>query len=117
LLGFNAHLTGGENDDLDLIKDLIGRLPEAPLIETNKPGFTRTGKGFIFGETMLGDADEQYYWRPELGSDGLGTIAGTREEWNKVSALLVHSSYASLAALAVLASPVMKYVELRSSRP
>src|SRR5271166_5721626 len=34
----------------------------SPLIATTKPGFTDTGKGFVLGAQMLGDAVERYLW-------------------------------------------------------
>ena len=84
-------------------------------IATSKPGFTDTGKGFVLGAQMLGDAARRYLW---LGDDysTLGQTSGTREGWNEeVGKLLQYSSFATIAVLTVLASPVPAYILLRKS--
>jgi hypothetical protein len=45
----------------------------------------------------------------------LGETSGTREGWNEVGKLLQYSSFASIAVLTVLASPVPAYVLSRKS--
>src|SRR5271170_877587 len=54
LLGYDAALPGSEAADLNLIKRLIATVPNDPLIEVSKPGFTPGGKGFVLGERLLG---------------------------------------------------------------
>ena len=65
---------------------------------------------------MLGDAVDRYLW---LGEDysTLGQTSGTREGWNEeVGKLLQHSSFATIAVLTVLASPIPAYVYCASRK-
>jgi len=115
LRSYDAALPGQVDDDLAFLEKLFDGANVSPLIATSKPGFTLSGKGFVLGAQMLGDAAERYHW---LGDDysTLGQTSGTQEGWNdQVGKLLQHSSFASIAVLTVLASPVPVYVSLRKS--
>jgi hypothetical protein len=114
LRSYDAALPGQVDDDLAFIEALFAGANVTPLIGTSKPGFTETGKGFVLGGQMLGDAAGRYLW---LGEDfsTLGQTSGTREGWNEVGKLLQHSSFATIAALTVLASPIPDYVLWRKS--
>jgi len=114
LLDYDARLPGNESDDLALIAQLIDTVPRSPLIEVDKPGFTDTGTGFVLGSVLLGDAKNRYWWR-DPSPTTLGAKKGTNARWDKVGTLLVHSSFATLALLAILASPIAKYIELHGS--
>jgi hypothetical protein len=81
LESYGAALPGQVDDDLEFIEKLFNGANVSPRIATSKPGFTDTGKGFVLGVQMLGDAVERYLW---LGDDDstLGVTSGTREgEW------------------------------------
>jgi hypothetical protein len=115
LRSYEAALPSQVDDALEFIEKLFDGANVSPLIATSKPGFTDTGKGFVLGVQMLGDAVERYLW---LGEDysTLGQTSGTREGWNEeVGKLLQHSSFATIAVLTVLASPIPAYVLLRKS--
>jgi hypothetical protein len=114
LRSYDAALPGDVDDDLGFLEKLFDGANVAPLIATSKPGFTETGKGFVLGTQMLGDAAGRYLW---LGDDSstLGQTSGTREGWNEVGKLLQYSSFATIAVLTVLAGPVPAYVLLRKS--
>jgi hypothetical protein len=114
LQSYGAALPGQFDDDLAFLEKLFNGANVSPYIATSKPGFTDTGKGFVLGAQMLGDAADRYLW---LGDDisTLGQTSGTREGWNEVGKLLQHSSFATNAVLTVLASPVPAYVLLRKS--
>jgi hypothetical protein len=87
LRSYEAALPSQVDDALEFIEKLFDAANVSPLIATSRPGFTETGKGL-----------------------------GTREGWNEqVGKLLQHSSFATIAVLAVLASPVPAYVLLRKS--
>ena len=116
LLGYDAALPGPQNNDYNLIKALIDGVERTPLIETSKPGFTASGEGFVLGDKLLGDAVDRYWWRDDPDEMNLGATKGTKSGWDEAGRLLRHSSFMSLAVLAMLASPVPKYVELRASR-
>ena len=116
LLGYDAALPGPQNNDYNLIKALIDGVERTPLIETSKPGFTASGEGFVLGDKLLGDAVDRYWWRDDPDEMNLGATRGTKSGWDEAGRLLRHSSFMSLAVLAMLASPVPKYVELRASR-
>jgi hypothetical protein len=115
LLGYDADLPGNGSDDVKLIQRLLDGVDRVPLIEVDKPGFTPSGKGFVLGARMFGDARERYWWREVPDTHTVGETAGTKKGWDEVGALLAHSSFATLAVLAMLASPVRKYLELRAS--
>ena len=115
LLDYDAQLPGNERDDEALIARLIDTVPDSPLIEVDKPGFTDSGKGFVLGSVLLGDAENRYWSRDDPSPTTLGANNGTNAKWGQVGALLVHSSFATLALLAILASPIAKYIELRGS--
>jgi len=115
LLGYDAALPGPEKNDCENIKRLLNDVDRTPLIETHKPGFTASGKGFVLGDQLLGDAKDGYWWRDDPDEMNLGAVRGTRSGWDEVGKLLRHSSFMSLAVLAMLASPVPKYVALRPS--
>jgi hypothetical protein len=115
LRSYDAALPGQVDDALEFIEKLFDGANASPLIATSKPGFTETGKGFVLGARMLGDAVERYL---RLGEDysTLGQTSGTREGWNEeVGKLLQYSSFATIAVLTVLASPVPAYVLLCKS--
>jgi len=114
LRAYEAALPGQVDDDLAFLEALFDGANVSPRIATSKPGFTDSGKGFVLGAQMLGDAVDKYHW---LGEDysTLGQTAGTREGWNEVGKLLQHSTFATIAVLTVLASPVPAYVLLRKS--
>jgi hypothetical protein len=115
LRSYDAALPGQVDDDLAFIEALFDGANVSPLIATTKPGFTDTGKGFVLGAQMLGDAADRYLW---LGEDysTLGQTSGTRQGWNEeVGKLLQYSSFATIAVLIVLASPVRDYVLSRKS--
>ena len=114
LRSYDAALPGHVDDDLAFIEALFAGANVTPLIGTSKPGFTETGNGFVLGAQMLGDAAGRYLW---LGEDfsTLGQTSGTREGWNEVGKLLQYSSFATIAVLTVLASPVPDYVLWRKS--
>ena len=114
LQSYGAALPGQFDDDLAFLEKLFNGANVSPYIATSKPGFTDTGKGFVLGAQMLGDAADRYLWLGEEYST-LGQTAGTREGWNEVGKLLQHSSFATIAVLTVLASPVPAYVLLRKS--
>jgi hypothetical protein len=115
LLDYDADLPGDERDDVDLIKGLIERVDRVPLIEVDKPGFTPKGRGFVLGPRMLGEARNRYWWRGVPDTSTAGVASGTKEGWDEAGALLAHSTFASLGVLAILASPVRKYLEHRTS--
>ena len=114
LRSYEAALPSQVDDALEFIEKLFDGANVSPRIATSKPGFTDTGKGFVLGAQMLGDAANRYLW---LGEDysTLGQTSGTREGWNEVGKLLQHSSFATIAVLTVLASPIPTYVSLRKS--
>ncbi len=115
LRSYDAALPGQVDDDLAFLEKLFDGANVSPLIATSKPGFPLSGKGFVLGAQMLGDAAERYHW---LGDDysTLGQTSGTQEGWNdQVGKLLQHSSFDSIAVLTVLASPVPVYLSLRKS--
>ena len=115
LRSYDAALPGQVDDDLEFIEKLFDGANVSPLIATSKPGFTDTGKGFVLGVQMLGDAAERYLWLGDEYST-LGQTSGTREGWNEeVGKLLQYSSFATIAVLTALASPVPAYVLLRKS--
>jgi hypothetical protein len=115
LRSYDAALPGQVDDDLEFLDALFDGAKISPLIATSKPGFTDTGKGFVLGAQMLGDAVERYLWLGEEYST-LGQTSGTREGWNEeVGKLLQHSSFATIAVCTVLASPVPAYVQLHKS--
>ena len=109
LRAYEAALPGQVDDDLAFIEALFDGANVSPRIATSKPGFTETGRGFVLGARMLGDAAGRYLW---LGGDHstLGQTSGTREGWDEVGKLLQHSTFASIAVLTVLASPLPDYV-------
>jgi hypothetical protein len=112
---YEAALPSQVDDALEFIEKLFDGANVSPRIATSKPGFTDTGKGFVLGPQMLGDAVKRYLW---LGEDDstLGQTSGTREGWNEeVGKLLQYSSFATIAVLTVLASPVPDYIGLRKS--
>jgi hypothetical protein len=86
-----------------------------PLSEVDKPGFTITWRGFVLGASLLGDANSRYWWHEDPTPMSVGAKHGTSKRWDEAAALLAHSSYATLALLAVLASPIARYIELRST--
>src|SRR5271166_4166994 len=112
LRSYDAALPGQVDDDLAFLEALFDGANVSPRIATSKPA--DSGKGFVLGAQMLGDAVDRYFW---LGDDysTLGQTSGTREGWNQVGKLLQHSSFATIAVLTVLASPVPAYVSLRKS--
>lgn len=115
LRSYDAALPGQVDDDLEFIEALFDAANVSPRIATSKPGFTETGKGFVLGAQMLGDAVERYLW---LGDDysSLGETSGTREGWNEeVGTLLQYSSLATIAVVTGLASPVPAYILSRKS--
>ena len=115
LRSYDAALPGQVDDDLEFLEKLFDGANVSPLIATSKPGFTDTGKGFVLGVQMFGDAANRYLW---IGDDDstLGQTCGTREGWNEeVGKLLQYSSFATIAVLTVLASPIPAYVLLRKS--
>jgi uncharacterized protein DUF927 len=114
LRAYEAALPGQVDLDLEFIEALFDRANTSPRIATSMPGFTDAGKGFVLGAQTLGDAVDRYHW---LGDDysSLGQTSGTREGWNEVGKLLQHSSFATIAVLTVLASPVPNYVLWRKS--
>jgi hypothetical protein len=115
LRSYDAALPSQVDDALEFIEKLFDGANVSPLIATTKPGFTDTGKGFVFGAQMVGDAAERYLWVGDNYST-LGQTLGTREGWNEeVGRLLQYSSFATIAVLTVLASPVPAYVLLRKS--
>ena len=115
LRSYDAALPGQVDDDLEFIEKLFDGSNVSPLIATSKPGFTDSGKGFVLGAQMLGDAVVRYLWLGEEYST-LGQTSGTREGWNEeVGKLLQYSSFATIAVLTALASPVPAYVLLRKS--
>ena len=116
LLGYDAALPGPAAHDCEFIKRILDGVALRPLIETHKPGFTPSGRGFVLGDQMLGDAKDGYWWRDDPDEMNLGAVRGTKSGWDEVGKLLRHSSFISLAVLAMLASPVLKYVELRASK-
>jgi hypothetical protein len=117
LLDYDARLPGSPDRDFALIERLIAEAPVTPLVEIDKPGFTSSGKGFVLGKTLIGDAQGKYWWHEQSSAAALGTRRGTNERWREVGALLAHSSFATLALLAILSSPIAKYIELcRSSK-
>src|ERR1700722_5229023 len=115
LLDYDANLPGKESDDLLLIQHLINTVPLIPLSEVDKPGFTTTGKGFVLGASLLGDANWGYRWHEDPNPMSVGAKRGTSKRWDEAAALLAHSSFATLALLTVLASPIARYIELRST--
>ena len=72
LLDYDARLPGNERDDEALIAQLIDTVPDSPLIEVDKPGFTDSGKGFVLGSVLLGDAKNRYWWRDDPSPITLG---------------------------------------------
>jgi hypothetical protein len=78
LLDYDATLPGKESDDLLLIQHLINTVPLIPLSEVDKPGFTITGRGFVLGASLLGDANSRYWWHEDPNSDECG-----RKTWNE----------------------------------
>ena len=115
LLGYDAALLGDAGADMDLIQDLFATVDRVPLIEVNKPGFTSTGKGFVLGRLLLGDAEGGYWWRDPPDAKTVGAQGGTKRGWDEAAALLRHSSFLTLAVLAIVASPIRRYMELRAS--
>jgi hypothetical protein len=115
LRAYEAALPGQVDDDLEFIEALFDGANVSPRIATSMPGFADTGMGFVLGAQMLGDAVGRYHWVGEDYST-LGQTSGTREGWNEeVGKLLQHSSFATIAVLTVLASPVPAYVLWRNS--
>ena len=82
LRSYDAALPGQVDDDLEFIEALFDGANASPLIATSKPGFTDTGKGFVLGVQMLGDAVGRYLWVGEDHSSS-GQTSGTREGWNE----------------------------------
>jgi hypothetical protein len=115
LLDYDAQLLASRDEDHALIERLIDALPRTPLIETDKPGFTPTGKGFVLGKNLIGEAKGKYWWREQTDARPLGTSGGESNKWRQAGRLLQHSSFATLAVLAILASPISRYIELRQS--
>jgi putative DNA primase/helicase len=115
LLDYDARLPGSPDKDFALIKRLIAQAPATPRVEIDKPGFTPSVKGFVLGKKLIGDAQDKYWWREDSSATALGTRRGKKERWREVGALLAHSSFATLALLAILASPIARYIELRGS--
>src|SRR5271166_4780097 len=108
LLGYDAALLGDAGADMDLIQDLFATVDRVPLIEVNKPGFTSTGKGFVLGRLLLGDAEGGYWWRDPPDAETVGAQGGTKRGWDEAAALLRHSSFLTLAVLAIVASPIRR---------
>ena len=115
LRSYDAALPDNIDDSLKFVEKLFDRANVSPLVATTKPGFTETGKGFVLGARMVGDAVDRYLWLGEEHST-LGQTSGTLDGWDEeVGKLLQYSTFATLAVLVVLASPIPAYILSRKS--
>jgi hypothetical protein len=105
----------GDTDDqrIEFLKTRIASANREPLIGTSKPGFTETGKGFVLGHTMLGDARNTRFWIEDASNPvSLGKSKGSPEDYRKLTTLLQHTSFGTVAVLAMLASAIPRYLKL-----
>jgi hypothetical protein len=118
LLDYEAALPDNKNEDIKFLGKLFDGANAIALIATNKPGFTDSGKGFVLGLQLLGDARTHYHWLGDKDDNdkmALGASQGTKKGWDEVAKLLEHSTFATLAVLSALASVAVKYVQIRQS--
>jgi len=112
---YEARIPGKtESEQLEFLKTLFESANAGePKTGTRKPGFTTTGRGFVLGRTMLGDAVGRMYFLDDSGDPvTLGTTRGFRSEHRKLIGLLSHSSICTLAVLVPLASVIPRYFKL-----
>jgi len=112
---YEAMIPGDQNEHEDFVKKAPSRVAQTPSDGTDKPGFTSTGKGFVLGHTMLGDAKGRKFWLDDVSNPlTLGDTAGTLAGYRELTTLLQHTSFGTLAVLVMLASAVPKYLRLRN---
>jgi hypothetical protein len=113
LLNYDAGLPGDPDEDRNFIETILEAASTRPtLTRTTKPGF-KTSKGFVLGPRLLGKAKNSHYWCGEKGELALGRRAGTRKGSDAIYRLAKHSSFMTVAILAMLASAIPKYMKYR----
>ena len=115
LRGYEAVFPVADNERETFITKLLPPDKLKPLQGTRRPGFTETGKGFVLGPVMLGDAIGQKFWLGDDGPESLGFSGGSPTGYKKLTKLLQHTSFGTLGVLAMLASAVPKYLKLRGA--
>jgi hypothetical protein len=110
---YEAKIPGETNEQrIGFLKARIASANVKPLIGTSKPGFTASGKGFVLGHTMLGDAAASMFWLEDPSAPvTLGISKGSSNEYRKLTKLLSHTGIGTLAVLAVLSSAVRAYLK------
>lgn len=101
---------GSEKEQIDFLKARFGSVNSTPMIGTKRPGFTETGQGYVCGVKMIGDAVGTCFWLGKTDNTAPGVWAGSAEEYRKATSLLRYSSFATVAFLAMLASPAREYL-------
>jgi len=113
LRGYEAVFPVAENGRGAFIRTLLPSDESKPLQGTRRPGFTETGKGFVLGQVMLGDAEGQKFFLGDVGPESLGDAAGSSPEYKKLTSLLQYTSFGTLGVLTMLGSAIPKYLRLR----